>query len=262
MHQKLSFEAVVFDLDGVITKTALVHARAWKRMFDEYLKMREAKYGERFVEFTHSRDYLPYVDGKPRYNGVASFLGSRGIKIPFGLPSDNPETESCCGLGNRKNELFNDVLAEEGVEIYSSTVALIKQLKEAGVRLGVASSSKNCKQVLEAVGLIAYFETFVDGIVSANLGLNGKPEPDIFLKACEILGVSNQKTIVVEDAVSGVQAGGRGNFGLVLGIARENNRQELLENGANVVVEDLSEINGLDNLNKLFLENYKKKYKL
>jgi beta-phosphoglucomutase family hydrolase len=246
------FEAVVFDLDGVITKTALVHARAWKRMFDEYLGSRETRFGEKFTEFTHSADYLPYVDGKPRYCGVDSFLKSRGINIPFGNPSDSPDAETCCGLGNRKNLVFNEVIASEGVEVYGSTADLIKQLKNAGIKLGVASSSKNCRPVLEAVALADYFGACVDGAVSAELGLKGKPEPDIFIKACEILGVSNKNTIVVEDAVSGVQAGKKGNFGLVLGIARENNKTGLLENGADVVVGDLGEINGAGGLTSLF----------
>jgi beta-phosphoglucomutase family hydrolase len=259
MKDKFLFEAVIFDLDGVITKTALVHARAWKKMFDEYLKKREIRDGEPFIEFTHSGDYLPYVDGKPRYNGVASFLKSRGINIPLGSPLDLPGEETCCGLGNRKNEAFNEVLANEGVEVYDSTVNLIKELKLAGIKLGVASSSKNCKQVLETVNLLGFFDARVDGVVSAELGLNGKPEPDIFLKACEIIGANYKKSIIVEDAVSGVQAGARGNFGLTLGIARENNREELQENGANIVVEDLAEINGINGLNALFQEFNRKK---
>ena len=254
MKEKLSFEAVIFDLDGVITKTALTHAHAWKKMFDEYLRKREKEHGETFVEFTHSGDYLPYVDGKPRYNGVVSFLESRGIKIPLGDPSDVPGVETCCGLGNRKNETFNEVLANEGVEVYDSTVKLIQELKKAGIKLGVASSSKNCKPVLEAVHLIDFFEARVDGVVSTELGLHGKPEPDIFLKACEFLGANYKNSIVVEDAVSGVQAGFNGNFGLTLGIARENNKQELLDNDADFVVEDLAEINGIEGLNQLFLK--------
>ncbi len=252
MSKSLSFEAVIFDMDGVITKTALTHAAAWKRMFDEYLKKREIEHGEKFVEFTHAGDYLPYVDGKPRYKGVASFLESRGIEIPFGDPSDSAGDETVCGLGNRKNEAFNEVLANEGVQVYPSTVELLNELKEAGIKLGVASSSKNCKPVLEAVDLLGMFEARVDGVVSAELGLNGKPEPDIFTTACDMVGVSYDKAIVVEDAVSGVQAGAKGNFGLTLGIARENNRKELKEGGADIVVEDLEEINGIAGLDKIF----------
>lgn len=254
MNKKLLFEAVIFDMDGVITKTALTHAAAWKKMFDEYLRKREAEHGEKFMAFTHAGDYLPYVDGKPRYNGVASFLESRGIDIPYGDPSDLPGAETCCGLGNRKNEAFNEVLEKEGVQVYPSTVALINELKKAGIKLGVASSSKNCKPVLERVNLLDVFEARVDGVVSAELGLHGKPEPDIFTTACDIAGAKYNKSIVVEDAVSGVQAGAKGNFGLTIGIARENNRQELEEGGADIVVEDLEEINGIEGLNKIFLE--------
>ena len=245
------FDAVIFDLDGVITNTALVHAAAWKKMFDEYLKSREERFGEPFREFTHAGDYLPYVDGKPRYKGVASFLESRDIDLPFGDPSDGSDKETVCGLGNRKNIMFNKVLDQDGVEVYDSSVQMLKELKEAGVRIGVASSSKNCKPVLEKAGLLHYFETRVDGVVSAEIGLHGKPEPDIFTTACDHLGVAYHRSVVVEDAVSGVQAGKKGNFGLVLGVARENNIQELYVGGADLVVEDLGEI-GIEGINRWF----------
>jgi len=245
------FDAVIFDLDGVITKTALVHASSWKRMFDEYMLGREERFGEPFREFTHAGDYLPYVDGKPRYKGVASFLESRGINIPFGDPSDSPEKETVCGLGNKKNIMFNKVLEEDGVEVYETSVEMLKGLKETGVRIGVASSSKNCRAVLESAGLLHYFETRVDGVVSAEIGLHGKPEPDIFTTACDNLGVEYHRSVVVEDAVSGVQAGRKGNFGLTLGLARENNINELLAGGADIVVEDLGDI-GLEGINAWF----------
>ena len=248
-----NFDAVIFDLDGVITKTALVHASAWKKMFDDYMKSRQERFGEPFREFTHAGDYLPYVDGKPRYKGVASFLESRGIDIPLGDPSDDPDMETVCGLGNKKNIMFNKVLDEEGVEVYESSVEMLQGLKESGVRIGVASSSKNCKPVLEKAGLLHYFETRVDGVVSAEIGLNGKPEPDIFTTACDNLGVEYHRSVVVEDAVSGVQAGRKGNFGLVLGVAREENVHELYIGGADVVVEDLGDM-GLEGINKWFLE--------
>ena len=146
MKERL-FDAVIFDLDGVITQTALVHSQAWKQMFDDYLREREEKYNEPFREFTHQDDYLPFVDGKPRYKGVQSFLESRGIDIPFGDPGDDPETESVCGIGNRKNIVFNNILQNEGVKVYPSTVALIHTLREKGIRVGVASSSKNCSAI-------------------------------------------------------------------------------------------------------------------
>ncbi|MEA3463379.1 MAG: beta-phosphoglucomutase family hydrolase, partial [Bacteroidota bacterium] len=245
------FDAVIFDLDGVITKTALVHAASWKRMFDEYMKNREERFGEPFKEFTHAGDYLPYVDGKPRYKGVASFLESRGIDIPFGDPSDEPDLETVCGLGNKKNIMFNKVLEDDGVEVYDSSVKMLEGLKAAGVRIGVASSSKNCKPVLETAGLLHFFETRVDGVVSAEIGLQGKPEPDIFTTACDNLGVEYHRSVVVEDAVSGVMAGHKGNFGLTLGLAREDNIKDLQVGGADIVVEDLGDI-GLDGINAWF----------
>jgi beta-phosphoglucomutase family hydrolase len=247
----LKFDAVIFDLDGVITRTALVHGTAWKRMFDDFLKKWSEEHDSAFREFTHADDYLPYVDGKPRYKGVASFLESRGIELEFGDPGDDPSKETVCGLGNRKNVMFNKILEEEGVQVYESTIDMIKRLKKLGARIGVASSSKNCKPVLEAAGLLDLFETRIDGVVSAELGLHGKPEPDIFTTACDRLGVEYHRSVVVEDAVSGVQAGRNGNFGLVLGVAREENVNELLVNGGDIVVEDLSEIS-IDDINEWF----------
>ena len=237
-----AFRAVIFDLDGVITNTAQVHGTAWKEMFDDFLKKREQEHGEPFKEFTHTHDYLPYVDGKPRYKGVASFLESRGINIPYGDPSDPPEKETVCGLGNRKNKAFREILKRDGVKVFDTTVAFMDELKAAGIKMGVASSSKNCKPVLEVAGLEHYFDTRVDGVVSVELKLNGKPEPDIFTTACDQLGVTYDRAVVVEDAVSGVQAGQKGGFGLTLGVAREDNVEELKNNGAEIVVTDLGEI--------------------
>jgi beta-phosphoglucomutase family hydrolase len=246
-----NFDAVIFDLDGVITRTASVHSAAWKQMFDEFLKVYAERMGEPFREFTHLHDYLPYVDGKPRYKGVASFLESRGIDLPYGDPADSPERETVCGLGNRKNALFNEMIAQGKVEVFSTTVDFIEELRTKDIRVGVASSSKNCEQILNAAGLLDYFETRVDGVVSAELNLKGKPEPDIFTTACRNLGANADRAVVVEDAVSGVQAGSNGNFGLVLGVARENNKLELKLNGADIVVEDLGEIT-FDDLEKWF----------
>ncbi len=250
-----SFDAVIFDLDGVITRTATVHSAAWKEVFDSYLKEREKKYGEPFREFSVTEDYLPYVDGKPRYEGVKSFLESRGIDIPYGDPSDPPEKETCCGLGNRKNEAFNKILQRDGVEVFRSTKALIEELKQSGIKLGVASSSKNCLQVLKHAKLTGYFGTIVDGEVSARLGLKGKPEPDIFTEASKNLGVNRHRTVVVEDAVSGVMAGKKGNFGLVIGVARDDNLQELKKYGADLVVSDIGELGGIERIEKWFLND-------
>ncbi len=249
----LHFDAVIFDLDGVITKTALVHSSAWKSMFDEFLTTYSQKHNIPFKEFTHTADYLPYVDGKPRYKGVHDFLKSRNIELPYGDPSDSVDTETICGLGNRKDYAFNMILKRDGVQVYESTVNLIHSLKENNIKVGVASSSKNCAPVLEAAGLLSLFETRVDGVVSAELKLKGKPEPDIFTKAADNLGVSYERTAIVEDAVSGVQAGRKGDFGLILGVAREENEEELLLNGADLVVTDLSEIS-LEGINDWFQE--------
>ena len=234
-----NIDAVIFDLDGVITKTAEVHSHAWKKMFDEYLKS-TAKFESDFQEFT-PEDYLQYVDGKPRYDGVKSFLESRKIDLPFGDPSDGPENETVCGLGNRKNIAFNDVLRAEGVNVFPSTVKLMERLHQEGIRVGVASSSKNCEAVLIAANLTHLVETRVDGVVSAEMGLNGKPAPDIFTTAAKNLNSEISRSVVVEDASSGVAAGKNGNFGLVLGLARENNEQALLQNGADVVVKDIDD---------------------
>jgi beta-phosphoglucomutase family hydrolase len=248
---EINFKAVIFDLDGVITKTALVHAAAWKKMFDDYLKSRESRFSEEFKPFTHANDYLPYVDGKPRYNGVADFLKSRKIEIPYGNPNDSPDTESICGLGNKKNEAFNEVLDKEGVEVYKSTVDFMRFLKENEIKIGVASSSKNCRKVLEKAELMHLVGTVVDGTDSVELNLKGKPAADIFTTAADNLGVSYHESIVFEDAVSGVQAGKAGNFGLVLGLAREENETELKIAGADIVVKDFDEVE-VDGLIKWF----------
>ena len=238
--QPYSFDAAVFDVDGVITKTALVHAASWKVMFDEYLRLREQRDGEPFREFTHEEDYLTYVDGKPRYKGVQSFLESRGINLEFGDANDQSGLETVCGLGNRKNAAFTKVLREKGVEVYQSTIDLIKDLKTNGIRIGAASSSKNCQYILETAKIDGLFETRIDGIVSAELGLKGKPEGDIFVTAAEKIESQPARAVVIEDAVSGVQAGVNGGFGLVIGVARENNEKDLKSNGADIVVDDFA----------------------
>lgn len=233
------YDAVLFDLDGVITDTAAVHAQAWKTMFDEYLQQRAAREGEAFEPFTFEGDYKPYVDGKPRYDGVRSFLQSRGIDLPEGTPDDPPDAETVCGLGNRKNDLVNRIIDEEGVVVYDSSVQLMHQLRDAGIRLAVVSSSKNCVLVLKTAGLLDMFDARVDGVVAAERGLPGKPAPDTFLAAAAELGAPPERAVVVEDAISGVQAGRNGDFGLVIGVARHGDPEELHEHGADVVVSDL-----------------------
>src|ERR1051326_1333800 len=253
----LNFGAAVFDIDGVITRTAVVHSLAWKKMFDEYLRYRASAHNEPFREFTHSADYLSYVDGRPRYQGVDTFLKSRGIHLPFGSPIDEPRKEPVCGLGNRKNQFFNRVLEQDGVDLYESTVKLIEEMLIMGVKVGLATSSKNCAAVLGKAGIQNLFQTRVDGVVSAHIGLKGKPEPDIFTTASENLGAERYRTIIVEDAVSGVQAGAKGGFGLVIGVAREQNARELKSNGADFVEEDLAELN-VDSINNLVREKQKR----
>lgn len=236
----MNFDAAIFDMDGVVTKTAAVHAAAWKRMFDEFLRNRKTSH-QPFCEFTRG-DYLALVDGRPRYGGIQTFLSARGIELPYGDPADAPEAATVCGLGNRKNCFFREVLEEQGVEVYESTIELIRQMRERRVKVGLATSSKNSSTVLEKAGVANLFETCVDGIVSAEMSLRGKPQPDIFVAACANLGVLASRSVVVEDAVSGVQAGVRGHFGLVLGIAREDNAEELRKHGADLVVSDVKEI--------------------
>jgi len=236
-------KAIIFDMDGIVTKTALVHADAWKKAFDEYLKLREKRDGIPFKEFTHDDDYLPYVDGKPRDKGVESFLESRGITLPYGDSSDSGNKETICGLGNRKNELFRGVLEEQGVKKYEPMVEFIALAKKNGIKVGVASSSKNCETILEKAQILDLFETRVDGIISQKMGLKGKPEADIFTTAAKNLGVDPAEAVVVEDANSGVAAGRNGGFGLVLGVARKENIDQLFVNGADIVMENLSDMN-------------------
>ncbi len=256
--KKPRIDAVIFDLDGVITNSTPLHSMAWKRMFDDYLKIYAKDTNTPFREFTHEEDYLFYIDGKPRYVGVKSFLESRGINLPYGDPSQEPNQETICGLGNQKNEIYNQLVTDKGVEIYATSIEFIHELKDAGIPLGLATSSKNAERILELTGLIDLFQTRIDGVVSAELGLEGKPAPDIFQTACDRLGAEYDHSVIIEDANSGVQAGYQGHFGLVLGVARENNAEELEIHGADLVVNDLLEIN-LRDLQSWFSEGKQKK---
>lgn len=236
------FEAAIFDLDGVVTKTARVHAAAWKRLFDDYLQARATRLGEAFQPFDSGADYLRYVDGKPRYDGVRSFLESRGIALPEGSPSDPPERETVCGLGNRKNALLLEEIERQGVEPYTATVALIRELREHGVRTAIVSSSKNCARVLDAAGLADQFDVRVDGAMAAEMGLAGKPAPALFLEAARRLHAGASRTLIFEDALSGVEAGRRGGFLRVIGEDRHGQAEALREHGADIVVDDLARI--------------------
>lgn len=218
---------VLFDLDGVITPTAAVHEAAWAELFTDY-------------DFEPS-DYLRYIDGKPRYDGVASFLESRDAAVPVGTPDDPPDAETVCGLGNRKNEIFNRVLARDGVKPYPGSLRVLDALDQAGIPTAIVSSSRNARAVLQAAGLIDRFPVIVDGITAADEHLAGKPAPDMFLRGAELLGVEPAATIAVEDATSGVAAAAAGGFMSVIGVDRSDQRAALYRAGATIVVNDLSE---------------------
>jgi alpha,alpha-trehalase len=240
-----ALDAFIFDLDGVVTRTAGLHATAWKRTFDHYLAERAAQQHEAFQAF-EDEDYRRFVDGKPRYEGVRSFLESRGIMLPCGDPADPPERETICGLGNRKNALFQQLLAQGGVEVFESSVRFIRSLKEAGVKVALVSSSKNAAAVLDSAGLADLFDVRVDGVEAARLGLKGKPHPDTFLEAARRLAVTPERAAVVEDAIAGVAAGRAGGFEQVIGVAREGNGAALRAAGADLVIGDLAELGNHD----------------
>jgi beta-phosphoglucomutase family hydrolase len=235
-------QACLFDLDGVLTQTAKVHAGAWKEMFDSYLRARAARTGEPFVPFDAVRDYAEYVDGKPRYDGVRSFLASRGISLPEGEPGDPPSAETIAGLGNRKNELVLALIRRDGVEPYDGSVRYLHAVREAGLRRAVVSSSANCREVLAAAGIEDLFEVRIDGLVAERDHLKGKPAPDTFLAAARALGVQPSRAAVFEDALAGVEAGRAGRFGFVVGVDRVGQAEALREQGADLVVCDLAEL--------------------
>ena len=245
----LCFAAAIFDMDGVVTNTSAAHSDAWKQTFDDFLTKRAANHDERFTEFSRD-DFRKFVDGRPRYNGVEAFLKSRGIKLPRGKQNDPPGCDTVCGLGNRKNVLFNQIIEKEGVRTFDSTVSLAREMVRRGIKIGLATSSYNSEEVLGRTSIPRLFEAVVDGAESARRGLRGKPDPDIFAAAAADLGVPNGQAIIIEDAVSGVQAGAKGGFALVIGIAREGNELELRENGADIAVRDLSETS-LEQINLL-----------
>jgi trehalose-phosphatase len=239
---RAQFDAVIFDLDGVVTRTEQVHAAAWKQLFDEFLERRSQRGGPAVDPFDIERDYRLYVDGKPRHDGIRSFLEARGIELPDGDPSDADDRETVCGLANRKNKAFLKQLKRDGVRVYESTVRLLDTLQARGFRVAIISASENAAAVLEAAGLLDRFETRVDGLETKRLKLDGKPAPDVFLEAARRLRVEPARTVVIEDAISGVQAGRAGRFGLVLGVDRAGQPDDLRANGADRVVSDLAEV--------------------
>ena len=237
-----AIKACLFDLDGVLTKTAAVHAAAWKVMFDRYLRECSERGGEPFRPFDEVADYERYVDGKPRYDGVRSFLLSRNIRLAEGRPSDPAGAETVCGLGNRKNELVVSLIEERGVEAYDGSVRYLDAVSECGLPCAVVSSSANCKRVLRAAGIERYFSAVVDAEVAEREQLKGKPAPDAFLSAARALAVEPPAAAVFEDALAGVEAGRAGGFGFVIGVDRHGQAQELRRHGADLVVADLSEL--------------------
>jgi alpha,alpha-trehalase len=236
------FDGVIFDLDGVVTRTASVHAAAWKQLFDEYREERLNRDLPVYDPFDAGDDYREYVDGKPRYDGIESFLGARGIELPRGDPDDPSDAETICGLGNRKNELFREELESVGVRVFESTIRLIEDLRAEGFKVAIISASKNCALVLEAAGIQDLFHARVDGVEAGKLGLAGKPAPDVFVEAARRLGVEPDRSVVVEDALAGVRAGHDGGFALVIGVNRGGDPERLRGNGADVVVSDLEEV--------------------
>jgi alpha,alpha-trehalase len=236
------YEAVLSDLDGVITQTARIHAAAWQQLFDDYLAALTARTGATFRPFDLEDDYRLHLDGKPRQDGVRDFLASRGLSLPLGSPDDGADLETLYGMGNKKDTYFKAAMRETGVEVYPATVDFLRLAKRAGLKIAVVSSSHHCADILEAVRLTSLFDIRVDGHEIDRLRLHGKPAPDSFLEAARRVGVRPQRAIVIEDALAGVQAGHAGGFGCVIGVDRRNQAQALHELGANIVVSDLAEL--------------------
>jgi beta-phosphoglucomutase family hydrolase len=237
-----TIEACLFDLDGVLTQTAVVHAAAWKEMFDAFLQERASRTGTPFEPFDPVADYDEYVDGKPRYDGVRSFLGARGIELPEGTPDDPPDAETIHGLGNRKNDLVLTMIRRQGVRVYEGSVRYVRATRAAGLDRAVVTSSANAHEVLVAAGIDDLFDVLIDGLVAVHERLRGKPAPDTFLAAARALGVAPAQAAVFEDALAGVAAGRAGRFGFVVGVDRVGQAAALREHGADRVVADLAEL--------------------
>ena len=239
-------KACLFDMDGVVTQTAVVHAAAWKEMFDDFLRARAESTGTEFVPFDAHAEYDAYVDGKPRLDGTRSFLESRGIELPEGKEDDPPGTPTIYGLSNRKNDLVLAKLAQGGVQVYEGTVTYIRSVRDKGIATAIVSSSANTKQILDSAGLADLFDVRVDGLIATERGLRGKPAPDTFLAAATELHLTASQAAVFEDALAGVEAGRAGHFALVVGVDRVGQADELSKHGADIVVKDLAELLGKD----------------
>lgn len=237
-----NIRACLFDMDGVLTQTAAVHAAAWKEMFDAYLQQRAEEDGTEFKAFDIASDYVKYVDGKLRQDGVRSFLESRGIELPEGTPDDDADQETVWGLGTRKNNRVVELIRTKGVEVYPDAITFLQAVRDLGMKTAVVSASKNTPDVLRVTNLADQFEYVMHGGIAGEQGLNGKPAPDTFLAAAEALGEDPANCVVLEDAIVGVQAGAAGKFGHVIGVDRVNHGDELRENGADIVVRNLEEL--------------------
>lgn len=237
--QQKGVKGLIFDLDGVVTQTAALHARAWKKMFDAYLEQRTRRDGTDYPPLSIDTDYRQHIDGIPRYDGVRNFLQARNIVLPEGQPTDPPGTETVVGLGNKKNAIFQEMVQEGGVEVYPDTIAFIEKARQKGMHTAIISASRNCKSILAAAGIEDLFEAHVDGVVLNELGLSGKPAPDVFEEAARRLNLSTGSCAIFEDAILGVKAGRKGNFALVVGLNRSNDAStaaDLAQQGADVVL--------------------------
>ncbi len=235
-------KAMILDMDGVVTQTARIHRKAWKQMFNSFLESLPDKYDK-----VTDEDYKKYIDGKPRYDGVKSLLESKNIHLPFGSVNDTVDKITICGLGNKKNDIFLDLVTKKGVETYNDTIKKIKFWRSHGLKTAVVSSSKNCREIIHRANIEDLFDTLVDGRISEKLGLKGKPEPDIFIEATKSLEVKPESCVLFEDAISGVQAGCKGNFALVVGVCREGVKSTYYENGADIVIENFEQIDLINN---------------
>ncbi|MBK1729668.1 beta-phosphoglucomutase family hydrolase [Halorhodospira halophila] len=240
--QVADYRAAIFDMDGVVTRTATVHARAWKEMFDTFLQEHAARTGTPYRPFDAETEYWEHVDGLPRQEGVRRFLAARGIELPEGEDGDPPERDTIHGLGQRKDQLIQTVIERDGVEVFPDWLERVQQWRAAGVKTAIVSSSRNCRTMIRAAGIEALFDARVDGETARELGLRGKPDADIFLVAAERLGVAPEQSVIFEDAISGVQAGAAGPFALVVGVARHDNHDVLREHGADIAVTALTEL--------------------